>query len=95
MKNNRNTLIRNKLSTKEVRMRGLTILKADMAEKYGAPVYSRHPPMTAILPDLTKNGKIELIRLKIIKLTQLEKKQKHVEAKYTNTVVKISKTEKV
>lgn len=76
-------------------MRGLTIFKADMAEKYGAPVYSRHPPMTAILPDLANNGNIELIRLKIVKLTQLEKKQKHVEAKYTNTVVKISKTEQV
>lgn len=29
----------------------LTIFKAEMAEKYGAPVYSRQPPTTAIFPD--------------------------------------------
>lgn len=29
----------------------LTIFKAEIAEKYGAPVYSRHPPITAIFPD--------------------------------------------
>ena len=28
----------------------LTIFKAEMAEKYGAPVYSRQPPITAIFP---------------------------------------------
>lgn len=28
----------------------LTIFRADIAEKYGAPVYSRHPPITAIFP---------------------------------------------
>lgn len=28
----------------------LTILRADMAAKYGAPVYSLQPPTTAILP---------------------------------------------
>lgn len=30
----------------------LTIFKAEIAAKYGAPVYSRHPPITAIFPDL-------------------------------------------
>lgn len=29
----------------------LTILRAEIAAKYGAPVYSRQPPITAILPD--------------------------------------------
>lgn len=29
----------------------LTIFKAEMAAKYGAPVYSRQPPITAIFPD--------------------------------------------
>lgn len=32
-------------------MKLLTIFKAEMAAKYGAPVYSRHPPITAIFPD--------------------------------------------
>lgn len=27
-----------------------TIFKAEIAAKYGAPVYSRHPPITAIFP---------------------------------------------
>ena len=40
----------NKIKTKEARARGLTIFKAEIAEKYGAPVYSRHPPITAIFP---------------------------------------------
>lgn len=31
--------------------RALTIFKAETAEKYGAPVYSRHPPITATFPD--------------------------------------------
>lgn len=29
---------------------GLTSFKAEIAAKYGAPVYSRHPPTTAIFP---------------------------------------------
>lgn len=29
----------------------LTIFNAEIAAKYGAPVYSRHPPITAIFPD--------------------------------------------
>jgi len=33
-------------------MLALTIFKAEIAAKYGAPVYSRHPPITAIFPDL-------------------------------------------
>lgn len=32
-------------------VRELTIFRAEIAEKYGAPVYSRHPPTTAIFPD--------------------------------------------
>lgn len=34
------------------RAQELTIFKAEIAAKYGAPVYSRHPPITAIFPDL-------------------------------------------
>lgn len=34
--------------------RALTIFKAEIAAKYGAPVYSRHPPITAIFPDGVK-----------------------------------------
>lgn len=33
------------------RGRELTIFKAEIAEKYGAPVYSRQPPITAIFPE--------------------------------------------
>ena len=29
----------------------LTILRAEIAEKYGAPVYPQQPPTTAIFPD--------------------------------------------
>lgn len=35
----------------QIRSRTLTIFKAEIAAKYGAPVYSRHPPITAIFPD--------------------------------------------
>lgn len=35
----------------------LTIFKADIAAKYGAPVYSRHPPITATFPDENWNKK--------------------------------------
>ena len=31
-------------------VRELTIFKAEIAAKYGAPVYSRQPPITAIFP---------------------------------------------
>lgn len=40
---------------KRLNMKGvqvLTIFKAEIAAKYGAPVYSRQPPITAIFPDL-------------------------------------------
>lgn len=36
---------------KKRRGRALTIFKAEIAEKYGAPVYSRQPPITAIFPE--------------------------------------------
>lgn len=38
------------MKIREAKRRKLTILKADIAEKYGAPVYSRQPPTTAIFP---------------------------------------------
>ena len=39
-----------KIKTKEARVRGLKFFKAEIAEKYGAPVYSQHLPITAIFP---------------------------------------------
>lgn len=36
---------------REAKKKGkLTIFRAEIAEKYGAPVYSRQPPITAIFP---------------------------------------------
>ena len=40
---------------KKRRGRELTIFKAEIAEKYGAPVYSRQPPITAIFPEKDKS----------------------------------------
>lgn len=37
----------------------LTILRAEIAAKYGAPVYSRHPPITAIFPEKEKKYTIK------------------------------------
>lgn len=39
-----------KTKIREAKVRILTIFKAEIAEKYGAPVYSRHPPTIAIFP---------------------------------------------
>ena len=44
----------------ESRVRGRTIFRAEMAAKYGAPVYSLHPPMTAILPGVRTAAMISL-----------------------------------
>jgi hypothetical protein len=40
-----------KKKKKEIGGRTITIFRAEIAAKYGAPVYSRHPPITAIFPE--------------------------------------------
>lgn len=45
-----------------MRVMVLTSFRADIAAKYGAPVYSRHPPITAIFPG-KKDEK--MVRVKI------------------------------
>lgn len=39
---------------KKISRENLTIFIAEMAAKYGAPVYSRHPPITAMIPDTNR-----------------------------------------
>jgi len=44
----------------------LTTFKAEIAAKYGAPVYSRHPPITAIFPENWKKTYLYITRAALV-----------------------------